>query len=273
MNDQPSRGTVGVLGAGVMGETLLAGLLRAGYPPSDIVITEKRAERGAELAERYGVEVLDNVEAAKTRDTLVLVLKPQDIRGLLDEIAEHVDASTLVISIAAGIPSSYIESRLPEGTPVIRVMPNTPALVGQGMSAISPGSAAGPQHVQTARDILRATGRVVEVAEYQQDAVTALSGSGPAYIFLVAEAMIDAGVLMGLPRDIATQLATQTIYGAATMISESGTHPTLLREQVSSPGGTTVAGLRALEQHGLRSAFMAAVEAAHDRSKELSDPS
>ena len=273
MNEPTRRGTVGVLGAGVMGETLLAGLLRAGYEPSGVVITEKRAERGAELAERYGVDVVDNVAAAKRCDTLVLVLKPQDIGALLDEIAQHVHASTLVISIAAGIPIGYIEGRLPAGTPVIRVMPNTPALVGQGMAAISAGSAAGPQHVETAQDILSATGKVVEVAEYQQDAVTAVSGSGPAYVFLVAEAMIDAGVLMGLPRDIATQLAAQTIYGAATMICESGTHPTLLRERVSSPGGTTVAGLRALEQHGLRSAFMAAVEAAHDRSKQLSDPS
>lgn len=267
------RGTVGVLGAGVMGETLLAGLLRAGYPTGDLVITEKRADRAGELTERYGVEVVDNVTAAGSRDTLILVVKPQDIGALLDEIAPHVPPQTLVISIAAGVPTGLLESKLPAGTPVVRVMPNTPALVNQGMAAISSGANATAEHLDTARDILRATGQVVEVPEYQQDAVTAVSGSGPAYVFLVAEALIEAGVLQGLSRDTARQLAIQTLYGAATMLTESGTHPTILREQVSSPGGTTVAGLRALEDHGLRAAFMAAVEAAHNRSRELADPS
>jgi pyrroline-5-carboxylate reductase len=262
--------TVAILGAGVMGETLLSGLLRAGRSADDVVITERRPERAAELSARYGVKVLGNAEAAGVADTVVLVVKPQDIAGLLAEIGDAIGPGTLVVSIAAGISTGFVEQRLADGVAVVRVMPNTPALVDQGMAAISPGSHCDPEHLDRARALLSATGKVLEVAEYHQDAVTAISGSGPAYIFYVVEAMIEAGVLLGLPRATSTELVVQTLYGAATMLKETGTHPTVLREQVSSPAGTTMAALRQLDDHKVRAAFLNAMEAARDRSRQLS---
>jgi pyrroline-5-carboxylate reductase len=264
---------IAVLGAGVMGETLLSGLLRAGWTPDDIVITERRADRAAELADRYGVQVLSNAEAAASADTVVLVVKPQDMAGLLEEIAGGLRPGALVVCIAAGISTSFVEQRLPEGTPVVRVMPNTPALVDEGMAAVSPGAHCDDEHLSRAEELLRATGKVVRVPEYHQDAVTAISGSGPAYIFYVVEAMIEAGVLLGLPRSTSTELVVQTLYGAATMLRETGEHPTVLREQVSSPAGTTMAALRQLDDHKVRAAFLTAMEAARDRSRELSSGS
>jgi pyrroline-5-carboxylate reductase len=266
---QPSE-TVAILGAGVMGETLLSGLLRAGRSPDDVVITERRPDRAAQLAATYGVKVLENVEAAEAADTVVLVVKPQDISGLLGEIRGAVARGKLVVSIAAGITTAFVEQRLAEGVAVVRVMPNTPALVDQGMAAISPGSHCSAEHLARAEALLSATGKVLQVPEYHQDAVTAISGSGPAYIFYVVEAMIEAGVLLGLPRATSTELVVQTLYGAATMLKETGTHPTVLREQVSSPAGTTMAALRQLDDHKVRAAFLTAMEAARDRSRELS---
>jgi len=262
-------GMVAIFGAGVMGETLLSGLLRAGRPADQLVITERRAERAAELTEKYGVRVLDNAEAAALADTLVLVVKPQDMGGLLSEIHDHVAEGNLVVSLAAGITTTYLESRLPQGRPVVRVMPNTPALVDQGMAAISAGAHCDPEHLHEAQALLAATGKVLEVPEKLQDAVTAISGSGPAYIFYVVEAMIEAGVVLGMPRTTATELVVQTRYGAATMIKETGQHPTVLREQVTSPGGTTAAALRELDDHKVRAAFITAMEAAAKRSAEL----
>jgi pyrroline-5-carboxylate reductase len=262
--------TVAILGAGVMGETVLSGLLRAGRSVDDVVITERRPERAVELAERYGVEVLGNVEAAASADTVVLVVKPQDVAGLLAEIRDVVAPGKLVVSMAAGIATAFVEQRLAEGVAVVRVMPNTPALVGEGMAAISPGSRCDDLHLDRARALLAATGKVIQVAECHQDAVTAVSGSGPAYVFYAVEAMIEAGVLLGLPRATSTELVVQTLYGAATMLRETGTHPTLLREQVSSPAGTTMAALRQLDDHKVRAAFLSAVEAARNRSRELS---
>lgn len=264
------RERVAVLGAGVMGETLLSGLLRAGWEPGDIVVTERRPERAAELAERYGVEVTGNAEAAAAVDTVVLVVKPQDMDGLLREVAETLRPGALVVCIAAGISTEYVEKRLPDGVAVVRVMPNTPALVDEGMAALSAGSHCDTEHLERARALLAATGKVVTVPEEYQDAVTAISGSGPAYIFYVVEAMIEAGVLLGLPRSTATELVVQTLYGAATMLRETGEHPTVLREQVSSPAGTTMAALRQLDDHKVRAAFLTAMEAARDRSRELS---
>jgi len=265
-----STETVAILGAGVMGETLLSGLLRAGRSPQDVVITERRTDRAEQLAATYGVKVLQNAEAAEAADTVVLVVKPQDIAGLLGEIRGAVSPGKLVVSIAAGITTAFVEQRLPEGVAVVRVMPNTPALVDQGMAAISPGSHCSAGHLARAESLLSATGRVMQVPEYHQDAVTAISGSGPAYIFYVVEAMIEAGVLLGLPRATSTELVVQTLYGAATMLKETGTHPTVLREQVSSPAGTTMAALRQLDDHKVRAAFLTAMEAARDRSRELS---
>jgi pyrroline-5-carboxylate reductase len=260
---------VAIFGAGVMGEAMLSGLLRAGRGPAELVVTERRPERVAELQERYGVDVVSNVDAAMRADTLVFVVKPQDMGALCDEIAPHVRPGSLVVSIAAGITTAYLESRLPEGVPVVRVMPNTPALVDEGMSAISPGAHCDEGHLAEAESLLRAVGKVVRVDEKHQDAVTAISGSGPAYLFYVAEAMIEAGVFLGLPRSIATELVVQTFYGAATMLRETGEHPSVLRENVTSPGGTTVAALRTLDDNKVRAAFISALEAARDRSHEL----
>jgi len=264
---------VAILGAGVMGETLLSGLLRAGWTAADVVITERRPERAAELAAKYGVRVMENDAAVAEADTVVLVVKPQDIAGLLEEIAGSIRPSALIVCIAAGITTQFVEDRLPPDVAVVRVMPNTPALVDEGMAAISPGKHCDSEHLARARALLEATGKVVQVPEYHQDAITAISGSGPAYIFYVVEAMIEAGVLLGLPRSTSTELVVQTVYGAAAMLKETGEHPTVLREQVSSPAGTTMAALRQLDDHKVRAAFLTAMEAARDRSRELSSGS
>ena len=261
--------TTAIFGAGVMGETLLSGLIRSGRDVADLTITEKRADHAAQLNEKYGVSVLDNASAAESADVLVLVVKPQDMHGLLAEIRDHVAPGNLVVSLAAGITTDFLESRLPEGSSVVRVMPNTPALVDQGMAAISPGQHCTDDHLAEAEALLRSCGRVVRVPEKYQDAVTAISGSGPAYIFYVVEAMIEAGVVLGLPRATSTELVVQTLFGAATMLKETGEHPTVLRERVSSPGGTTVAALRQLDDHKVRAAFITAIEAAASRSHEL----
>ncbi|MDQ2758445.1 MAG: pyrroline-5-carboxylate reductase [Actinomycetota bacterium] len=258
-----------IFGAGVMGETILSGLLRSGRPAAELVITERRADHAAILQERYGVRVLDNLDAADAADVLVLVVKPQDMDGLLGEVHDQVRPGDLVVSLAAGITTAFLEARLPPGSSVVRVMPNTPALVDQGMAAISPGQHCTPEHLAQARALLESCGRVVEVAEKHQDAVTAISGSGPAYIFYVVEAMVEAGVVLGLPRATSSELVVQTLFGAATMLKETGEHPTVLRERVSSPGGTTVAALRQLDDHKVRAAFINAIEAAAQRSHEL----
>ncbi|MGY2700634.1 MULTISPECIES: pyrroline-5-carboxylate reductase [unclassified Nocardioides] len=262
-----------ILGAGVMGETLLSGLVRAGRRVDHLLVGEKRADRARELEERYGVAVVGNAEAARKADTLALVVKPQDMADLLDEIAGELRPGQLVVSLAAGITTAFIESRVPEGVAVVRVMPNTPALVDEGMAAVSPGSHCSEEHLAEAESLMASVGRVVRIPERQQDAVTAISGSGPAYIFFVVESMIEAGVHLGLPRATATELVVQTVVGSAKMLRETGTHPVVLREQVTSPGGTTAAALRELEVHKVRAAFLAAMEAARDRSRSLADGS
>ncbi len=261
--------TVAILGAGVMGSTLLAGLVRSGRDVADLVITGRNTGRAEELASASGVRLMGNVDAAKVADTVVLVVKPQDMSGLLAEIRDHVRPGALVVSLAAGITTAFLEERLPPGTAVVRVMPNTPALVDEGMAAISPGQACDEVHLVEAEELLRSCGKVLRIPEKHQDAVTAISGSGPAYIFYVVEAMIEAGVLLGLPRGTSTELVVQTLFGAATMLKETGQHPTVLREQVSSPGGTTMAALRQLDDHKVRAAFVTAMEAAAERSKQL----
>ncbi len=262
-----------ILGAGVMGETLLSGLVRAGRRVDQLLVGEKRPERARELEERYGVSVLSNVEAARKADTVAVVVKPQDMGDLLDEIAPVLRPGQLVVSLAAGITTAFIESRVPEGVAVVRVMPNTPALVDEGMAAISPGSHCDDAHLAEVESLMASTGKVLRVPERQMDAVTAISGSGPAYIFFVVESMIEAGVHLGLPRSTATDLVVQTVVGSATMLRETGSHPVVLREQVTSPGGTTAAALRELEIHKVRAAFLAAMEAARDRSRALAEGS
>ena len=265
--------TTAIIGAGVMGETLLSGLIRAGRPVSELLVGEKRPERAQELVEKYAVSVVSNVDATKGADTIALVVKPQDMGALLDEIAPAVRPGQLVVSLAAGITTAFLESRLPDGVAVVRVMPNTPALVDEGMAAISPGSHCDDDHLAVAESLLRTTGRVVRVPEKQQDAVTAISGSGPAYLFFVVESMIEAGVHLGLPRGTATELVVQTVVGSAKLLRETGEHPTVLREQVTSPGGTTAAAIRQLEDHKVRAAFLTAMEAARDRSRALAEGS
>ncbi|WP_336923834.1 pyrroline-5-carboxylate reductase [Aquipuribacter sp. SD81] len=264
---------VAVLGAGVMGETLLSGLLRAGRPADALRITERRPERAQELSERYGVRVVDNATAVREAGTAVLVVKPQDVPALLAEVAADLAPDSLVVSLAAGVTTAAIEQAvLAAGgphVPVVRVMPNTPALVDEGMSALAAGTGSGPEHLDAAESLLGAVGKVVRVPEHHMDAVTAVSGSGPAYVFYVVEAMIEAGVLLGLSRDVATTLVVQTVVGAGRMVAETGQHPTVLREQVSSPAGTTMAAVRVLDDHRVRAAFVTAMEAARDRSAEL----
>src|SRR6185503_15414201 len=242
MTDSVSQ--TAILGAGVMGETLLSGLVRAGRRVDNLLVGEKRPERAKELEDRYGVAVVSNVEAARKAETLALVVKPQDMGDLLAEIAGELRPGQLVVSLAAGITTGFIESHVPEGVAVVRVMPNTPALVDEGMAAISPGSHCDEGHLAEAESLMGSTGRVLRIPEKQMDAVTAISGSGPAYIFFVVESMIEAGVHLGLPRVTATDLVVQTLVGSAKMLRETGTHPVVLREQVTSPGGTTAAALR-----------------------------
>jgi pyrroline-5-carboxylate reductase len=260
---------IAVIGAGKMGEALISGLLKAGTSPDDVLITERYEARAQELTQRYGVKAVGNAEAAKLADTLVVAVKPQDMDALLAELSTTVAPDRLIVTIAAGIPTSAIEKRLVEGVPVVRVMPNTPALVGEAMSAVAAGAHAKEEHLTRAEDIFRPVGKVIRLPESQLDAVTALSGSGPAYVFYLVEAMTDAGILLGLPRAIAHDLIVQTVVGAGAMLRDSGEHPVTLREAVTSPAGTTIAAIRELENHGVRAAFLAALEAARDRSRAL----
>jgi pyrroline-5-carboxylate reductase len=265
---------IAILGAGKMGEALLSGLLRAGRPVSDVVAVVRRPARAAELTKKHGIAVVDTSgavasEAVKNADTLVLAVKPQDMDRLLSEISGFVSPGQLVISVAAGITTGFIERRLPGDVPVVRVMSNTPVLVDEAMSVISAGLFAGEVHLARTEELLRPVGKVLRIPESQQDAATALSGSGPAYVFYLVEAMVDAGILLGVPRGTAMEMVVQAVYGAARMLRDSGEHPVLLREAVTSPGGTTISAIRELENHRVRAAFLSAIEAARDRGREL----
>lgn len=263
--------TTAILGAGAMGESVLAGLIRSGRPLEALLVAEKREARAQELRATHGVDVVDNTTAARRADTLVVAVKPQDVAGVLGEVADTLRPGQVVVSLAAGVTLATLEGLVPEGVAVVRVMPNTPALVGEGMSVLSPGATCTDAQLAEAESLLSACGRVVVLPEKQMDAVTAVSGSGPAYVFLVAEALVEAGVHLGLARDVATELAVQTLLGSATLLRETGTHPALLREQVTSPGGTTAAALAQLEDHKVRAAFIAATAAARDRSVQLAE--
>jgi pyrroline-5-carboxylate reductase len=264
------EGTLAILGAGRLGEALLSGLLRSGaIRPDQVRATVRREARAGELADRLGIRVdTDSPAAAAESNILVLAVKPQNVRQLLDDIQPKVTPQHTVISFVAGVPTSLIEGVLGP-VPVVRVMSNTPVQVDEAMSAISPGTHAEQRHLDVAESVLGPVGRVVHLAEEHLDAVTALSGSGPAYFFLLAEAMIDAGILLGLSRDIATELIIQTMVGSAKMLRDTGLHPVELREAVTSPGGTTIAAIRVLEEQRVRAAFLNAIEAARDRSTAL----
>jgi pyrroline-5-carboxylate reductase len=261
---------IAILGAGKMGEALASGLLRAGVVgPGEIVAAVRRDDRAKQLRGGYGIEVMTAPEAAARAETLVIAVKPQDMAVLLDEISPIVTPAALVISVAAGITTAFIGSKLAGAVPVVRVMSNTPVLVDEAMSVISPGRHATEQHLRRAEELLRPVGKVLRIPEAQQDAATALSGSGPAYVYFLVEAMVDAGILLGMPRSDALEMVKQAVYGAATMLRDSGEHPVLLREAVTSPGGTTISAIRELERHGVRAAVLSAIEAARDRGREL----
>ncbi len=261
---------IAILGVGKMGEALASGLLRAGVvSPDQIFAAARRADRAQQLRDEYGIDVLSAAQAAAKAETLVIAVKPQDMDALLHEISPVVTPDQLVISVAAGITTAFIGRRLNGDVPVVRVMSNTPVLVDEAMSVISPGPHATEEHLRRAEELLRPVGKVLRIPESQQDAATALSGSGPAYVYFLVEAMVDAGILLGMPRQNALEMVKQAVYGAATMLRESGEHPVLLREAVTSPGGTTINAIRELERHGVRAAVLAAIEAARDRGREL----
>ena len=261
--------TIAVLGAGKIGEVMLSGLLRAGWPVGRLIATARRPERGKELADRYGVRVLSNEAALAEADVFAIAVKPQDAGALMGDLGAKVPAGKLVISLCAGLPTTFFAKYLPAGTPVVRVMTNTPALVDEAMTAISAGEHATAAHLTLAEELFSPLGRTIRVPESQQDAVTALSGSGPAYFYYLVEAMTDAGILLGLPRQVAHDLIVQTAIGSAVMLRESGEHPVKLREAVTSPAGTTISAIRELENHRVRAALLAALEAARDRAQEI----
>lgn len=259
-----------IIGGGKMGEALLGGLIHAGWSASDVAVGEQHSDRCHELTEAYGAHATtDLAEAIKGAATVVLAVKPQDFDAVLSSLGPAIEPDTLVISIAAGITTRFIESRLPSGVAVVRAMPNTPALLREGITAIAAGSHASAENMSAADEILTCVSRVVHLNEKHLDAVTGVSGTGPAYVFFLAESLVEAAVGVGLPRDVATELSVQTILGAARMLRETGKHPIVLREEVTSPGGTTVAAMRVLEREGVRSAFLDAVRAATERSHQL----
>jgi pyrroline-5-carboxylate reductase len=262
---------VAILGGGRMGEALVSGLIRSGgRAPAEIMVTCRRDERVDELTDRYGVAATQsNPDAVEWAETLVLMVKPQDMEALLGQIAGTVHPGQTLISFAAGIRTSFVEKHLPDHVPVVRVMSNVAVLVDEAMSVVSAGSYAEEEHLEVAEELLGYVGKVIRLKEVHQDAITATSGSGPAYFFLLAEAMIEACILLGLSRDVATDLIIQTMLGSAKMLRDTGRHPVELREMVTSPGGTTIAAIRHLEEAGVRAAFLNAIDAARHRSAEL----
>ncbi|HEX8704532.1 MAG TPA: pyrroline-5-carboxylate reductase [Myxococcaceae bacterium] len=265
--------TIAFLGAGNMAEAIIKGLLRAGIArPESIIATGRRSERTEDLKRAYGIRTTtDNLAAAREADIVVLSVKPQAMDKLVVQVAPALDQRKLIISVAAGVPIAALERRLGAGARIIRTMPNTPSLVGAGACALSPGEHASEEDLAVASRIFQAVGITTVVEENLLDAVTGLSGSGPAYIFLVIEALSDAGVKVGLPRYTALKLAAQTVLGSAQLLIETNAHPGHLKDQVTSPGGTAIAGLHTLEAGGLRTTLINAVEAATRRAKELGE--
>lgn len=259
---------IALVGVGTMGEAVLSGLARSGE--HELLVVNRRAERDRELEERYpGVRAVDLDEAASSADVLVVAVKPHGVTDVLGQAAGHLGEATVVVSLAAGMPLAVMERQLPEGQPLVRVMPNTPSLVGHGVSALSPSQGTSDEDLERVREVMEACGHVVVVPEEQQDVVTSVSGSGPAYLFHVADAMVEAAVQMGLSRATATELVAHTIEGAGAMLQEPAAHPASLREGVTSPGGTTAQALRVLDQDGVRAAVSRAMHACRDRSAEM----
>jgi pyrroline-5-carboxylate reductase len=264
---------VAILGCGKIGESLLAGLLSSGWREAgEVVATVRREDRVGELRGHYGIEVIrSNPEAVAGAGLIVVAVKPQDIEALLGEVGPLIQPDQTVLSVAAAIPTRAIESQLGAPVPVVRSMPNAPAVVHEGIAGICAGSHAGEEHLALAEECLSHLGRVVRVPERYMDAVTAVSGSGPAYFALIAEGMIEAGLLLGLSREVTTQLVVQTMLGTAKLLRDEHIHPVELREAVTSPGGTTIRAIRELEGAGVRAAMLNAIQAAMERSKELAE--
>ena len=259
--------SLAVIGAGAMGEALIAGWLASGMQPADIVIVDAYEPRVQEIEERHGVTGVSLAEAAEA-ETVVLAVKPHQIEGILGALQGELGEGSLVVSIAAGVTLAQLEAAAP-GRAVVRVMPNTPALVGKGMAGIVRGQHATDAQTVRVVELMGAVGKAVVIEEKSLDALTALSGSGPAYLFYIAEAMIEGGVHQGLTRAEATELVNQTFVGSAAMLAETGKSATQLREMVTSPAGTTAAALRALDDHGVRAAFLDAIEACRVRGLEM----
>ena len=262
---------IAILGAGKIGEALISGLLSSRWrEPSELVASCRRPERAAELSDRYSVRATEsNAEAVNGAALVVIAVKPQDLEALLGEIGGLLTPEQVVLSVAAAIPTAAIEKLIAPGVPVVRAMPNTPAMVHEGIAGICTGAHASDEHLALAEEVLLHLGAVVRVTERLMDAVTAVSGSGPAYFALLAEAMIEAGILLGLAREISTQLVVQTMLGTAKQLRDEHMHPVELREMVTSPGGTTISAIRELERAGVRAAFLNAIQAAMVRSREL----
>ena len=261
---------IAVLGGGQIGEALVSGLVASGQEATNITVTNRSSSRSEELADKYGVTTTsDNQAAVKDADVVFACVKPYMIIDMFDEVGGSLPTDAVVVSMAAGLKLADMQKALPEVTAFVRVMPNTPMLVGKGMNACAAGDNVSDEQLQKVEELLRAVGEVVTVEEKDMDAVTALSGSSPAYYFLVTEALVDAGVQLGLKRDVAEKLASQAAAGAGAMLTESGKDPATLRANVSSPGGTTVHALRELEESGIRGAFFRAAQACADRSQEL----
>lgn len=265
--------TLGFLGAGNMAAALVKGLLHSKLvPPAGIIVSDVKADRLASLHQTHGIRTTsDNHELVRTSDVVVLAVKPQVIDKVLEAVGKDIRADQLVVSVAAGVPVSAIENRLPDGARVVRSMPNTPATALAGATAIAPGTHATDEDLAVARAIFEAVGRVVSLDETLLDAVTGLSGSGPAYVMLMIEALADGGVKVGLHRDTALLLAAQTVFGSAKLLLETGEHPGRLKDMVTSPGGTAIAGLHTLESGGLRRTLIDAVEAATMRAQALGE--
>lgn len=265
---------IAVLGAGHMGSALIGGLLRGKLvtSPKNITATRRSPEALDELRRKWDIHTsTDNRKAVKGADIVILSMKPQTAGAVLDEVAKVTQKGQLFISVMAGIQTAFINARLRRPNPVVRAMPNTPALVDEGATAIAAGSHAGESDLRAAEAIFKAVGRVEILPEALLDAVTGLSGSGPVYIYMVIEALTDGGVKMGIPRAVASKLAAQTVYGAAKLVLETGKHPAILKDEVTTPGGTAIAAVHELESKGLRTVLIDAVVTATKRSKELSE--
>lgn len=264
--------TVAILGAGAMGEVLAGGLLRAGWPAASLGLAARREERRADVEDRTGVSSsLDAADCADGADVVVVAVKPSDVPRLLDQIAGVVTPDQVVISLAAGVPTSLFEDRLAEGTPVVRAMPNTPAQIDEGVTVLASGRHAGEEALALAASVLGAVGDTIVLDEHHLDAVTAVSGTGPAYVFLLAEALIEAAAREGIPRHAAERIVAQTVKGAGALLKAVDEGPEKLRAQVTSPGGTTAAAMHVLEGRGFRALVEDAVRAAAARSRELGE--